>query len=45
MVDELRHRLIDQGFHGLDGDDGRDALVRLLVESGTVTTVDLELLG
>jgi hypothetical protein len=44
VVDELRHRLIEQGFHGLDGDGARDALVHLLVETGTITTLDLALL-
>jgi len=43
VVDELRHRLIDQGFQGFDRDNGRHGPVRLLVEHGTVTTVDLGL--
>lgn len=45
QVDELRHRLIAQGFHGLDGEDGRDALMRFLVEAGSITSADLSLLG
>jgi hypothetical protein len=44
-IDQVRHRLILQGFHGLDGADGRDELVRLLVEMGTISTTDLELLS
>ena len=44
QIDDLRHRLITDGFHGLDGGDGRDALMRFLVESGTINVADLRFL-
>ena len=44
VVDGLRQRLAAQGFQGVEGDHGRDSLVHLLVETGTVSPSDLELL-